>query len=123
MKLERPKILKSTTYKIKPPTIDEAVYITISDSEIDGEIRPVEVFINSKHMESFQWVTCVTRLLSGALRNKGAFPVWVIDAIIDTYDPKGGYMIPKGKGKRANGVVSHIGMVFKEHCQSLGLVE
>jgi len=121
--ITRPNTLQSTTYKIKPPIIDEAIYITISDMDVNDTIRPVEVFINSKHMESYQWITCVTRLLSAALRNEGDFPAWVIEELVDTHDLSGGYIIPKSQGKRANGVVSHIGLVFEEHCRSLGLIK
>ena len=121
--IERPDELRSTTYKIRSPIIDEAVYITISDMEVEGVVRPVEVFINCKHMDSFQWITCVTRLLSGALRNEGEFPCWVIKEIMDTYDPKGGYIIPKSGGQSVGGVVSHIGLVFREHCRKLGLLD
>ena len=50
--IERPEFLLGTTYKIKPPIDDHAMYITINDIILnegtDHETRrPYEVFINS----------------------------------------------------------------------------
>ena len=122
-RIERPFQVEGATYKIKPPTIDDAVYITINNEEIDGKLRPIELFINSKNMQSFQWVSCVTRLLSAEFRRKGDFPSFVIDEMLETYDPQGGYVIPKSNGVKANSIVAHIGWVLKRHCIELGLIE
>lgn len=51
--IERPDFLLGTTYKIKPPIAEHAMYITINDillnEDTDHESRqPYEVFINSK---------------------------------------------------------------------------
>ena len=120
--LDRPEIVNGVTYKIKPPLINDAVYITINDAEIDGVKRPIEIFINSKNMENFPWISCVTRLISAVLRQKGEFPSFLIDELIETYDPKGGYFIPNSDGAKANSIVAHIGYIFKQHCKNLGLL-
>ena len=117
----RPKVLQGKTYKIRPPTINEAVYVTINDMEINKQIQPIETFINSKEMKSFQWISCVTRLLSAQLRQDKEFPSFVIDELIDTYDPTGGYYIPKTQ-IWCNSIVAHIGYVLKWHCEDLGLL-
>ena len=122
MTMNRPDVLTGITYKIRPPTIDEAVYITINDSLIDGVTRPVEVFINSKDMKSYQWISCVTRLLSSALQQPGDFPVWVIGELIDTHDPIGGYWMPGNSQVWCASIVAHIGHVLKRHCEGLELV-
>jgi hypothetical protein len=103
--------------------IDDAVYITINDAVVDGQLRPVEIFINSKNMENFPWISCVTRLLSAVLRQDGPFPMFAIDELIQTHDPKGGYIIPKSKGVRAHSIVAHIGFEIKKHCEELGLTK
>ena len=123
MKLERGERLEGKTYKIKPLTIEEAIYITINDMHIEGELRPVEVFVNSKDMKSFQWVSCVCRLLSAVLRTKGPFPKYAIRELLDTHDPQGGYIVPHSNGYRAPSIVAHIGWVIKNHCEELGLWE
>lgn len=120
---DRPETLQGKTYKIRPPTIDAAIYVTINDDEVDGVIRPVEIFINSKHVESISWVVCLSRMLSAALRQPGSFPLYVIEELRNTFDPKGGYMIPKTKGKQAYSVASHIGFILENHCKELGLIK
>lgn len=114
--MKRPKALEGRTYKIKPPTIEEAVYITINIH--DG--RPVEVFINSKHMESFQWVNTLTRFLAAVLQNPcEEFPAFAIQELKNSYDPRGGYFIPRSS-VWVNGVVSHIGHIVEAYCIELG---
>ncbi|MDG2376025.1 MAG: NrdJb, partial [Woeseiaceae bacterium] len=61
-KLERPEMLVGSTYKVKTPVSDHAMYVTINDivlnrHTVHEQRRPFEVFINSKNMEHFQWVT------------------------------------------------------------------
>jgi len=119
--LDRPDILNGTTYKIRPPIIDEAVYITINDADVDGVTRPVEVFINSKDMKNFPWISCVTRLLSAQLRQNGKFPNFIINELLETYDPSGGYFVP-GSGIKVNSIVGHIGLVIKKHCENLDIL-
>ena len=55
-KIERPEMLLGSTYKVKTPLSEHALYITINDVVLnvgtDHELRrPFEVFINSKNME------------------------------------------------------------------------
>lgn len=116
--LERPDVVIGRTYKIKPPVIPDAVYITIND--VDG--RPIEVFINCKHLESHQWVVAMTRLLSASFRQPGPFPVYIINEMKQTFDPKGGYFVP-GEKAMCPSIVAHIGRVIEAHCIELGLID
>ena len=106
---DRPEELKGLTYKIKPPTIDCAIYITINDSPIG----PCEIFINSKHVESFEWINALMRMASALLQNSPEGKDTVIRVLKETYDPRGGYAI---KGGFVTGIVAHIGKIFEEHC-------
>ena len=61
-KLARPESLQGITYKIKTPLSEHALYVTINDIVLnpgtEHELRrPFEIFINSKNMEHFQWIT------------------------------------------------------------------
>ncbi|MEK0325728.1 MAG: hypothetical protein QQN63_08490, partial [Nitrosopumilus sp.] len=67
--IQRPELLSGTTYKIKSPTSDHALYVTINDLTLNAGtehevIRPFEIFVNSKNMEQFQWVVALTRVIS-----------------------------------------------------------
>lgn len=118
----RPDRIDGTTYKIKPPVRDAAIYITINNAEIDGQLRPVELFINSKDMPHLAWSNSVSRIVSGVLQAPGPFQAWVLDELLQSFDVDGGYIIPGSKGQRANSVVAHIGMVLMTHCRGLGLL-
>ena len=119
--LDRPETVDGKTYKIKPPIIDDAIYITINDAEVAGQVRPVEIFINSKNMDSFQWISLITRLASALMRTSDKFPYFIIDEMLETFDPHGDYVVPKTKGRRANSIIAHIGMVLEDHCKELGI--
>jgi len=91
----RPEILYGSTYKIKTPQSEHALYITINDMVLNmdteyEERRPYEVFINSKNMEHFQWVLALTRVISAVFR-KGGDSCFLVEELKSVFDPKGGY--------------------------------
>ena len=72
-KLQRPEMLLGSTYKIKTPLTEHALYVTINDIVLNPDTehekrRPFEVFINSKSMEHFQWIVALTRIISAVDR-------------------------------------------------------
>ena len=62
--LERPEALQGSTYKIRWPEHDHAIYITINDIIRDGRRQPFEIFINSKNTEHYAWTVALTRMIS-----------------------------------------------------------
>ncbi|PID44724.1 MAG: NrdJb [Proteobacteria bacterium] len=123
--IERPEFLLGTTYKIKPPISEHALYITINDiilnEETDHEVRrPYEVFINSKSMEHFQWVIALTRVLSAVFR-KGGDVTFLVEELRSVYDPSGGYY--KKGGVFMPSLVAEIGAVIEKHMKAIGLIK
>ncbi len=123
--IERPDFLLGTTYKIKPPIAEHAMYITINDillnEDTDHESRqPYEVFINSKSMEHFQWVIALTRVLSAVFR-KGGDVTFLVEELRSVYDPNGGYF--KKGGVFMPSLVAEIGAVIEKHLKAIGLIE
>lgn len=123
--IERPDFLLGTTYKIKPPVSEHAMYITINDiilnEETDHEVRrPYEVFINSKSMEHFQWVIALTRVISSVFR-KGGDVTFLVEELRSVFDPKGGYF--KKGGKFMPSLVAEIGDAIESHLKMIGLLE
>ncbi|MCZ6475909.1 MAG: NrdJb, partial [Gammaproteobacteria bacterium] len=60
-KLERPEMLIGSTYKVKTPVSDHAMYVTINDIVLNEgteheKRRPFEIFINSKNLDHYQWI-------------------------------------------------------------------
>lgn len=119
-KIPRTDVLQGATYIIHPATIDEAVYITINSQRIGPQLRPVEVFVNSKNMENFQWISALTRMISSVFRQPGPFPAFVINELKQTHDPLGGYFVGKW---RCPSIVAHIGLVIEDHCKQHGLIK
>ncbi|MCP5208931.1 MAG: NrdJb [Hahellaceae bacterium] len=123
--IERPDFLLGTTYKIKPPVSEHAMYITINDiilnEDTDHEVRrPYEVFINSKSMEHFQWVIALTRVVSAVFR-KGGDVTFLVEELSSVYDPNGGYY--KKGGVFMPSLVAEIGCVIEKHMKAIGLIE
>lgn len=121
--VSRPDMLHGTTYKLKSPVYDHAIYITINDIVLNEgtpeEVRrPFEIFINSKNMANFMWVTALTRILSAVFRKGGGLD-FLAEEMQCIFDPKGGYW---KKGKYYNSIVAEIGGVVENHLIRLGLV-
>src|ERR1041384_229449 len=64
-KLERPEVLIGSTYKVKTPVSDHAMYVTINDIVLNEgtkheQRRPFAIFINSKNLDHYQWIVALT---------------------------------------------------------------
>jgi hypothetical protein len=120
--ISRPDFLIGTTYKIKTPQSEHAMYITINDMILnegtaDEFKHPYEMFINSKNMEHFQWVLALTRLISAVWR-KGGNAHFLIEELKNVFDPKGGYY--KRGGVYMPSIVAEIGHVIEKHLLAMG---
>lgn len=124
-KLKRPEHLEGSTYKIKTPTSEHAIYVTINDVVLnpgsDHEIRrPFEIFINSKNMEHYQWISALTLIISAVFR-KGGDCTFLVEELNSVFDPKGGYM--KRGGRWMPSLVAEIGDVLERHLKHIGLIK
>ena len=122
--IERPEMLVGSTYKIKTPQCEHAMYVTVNDMVLnpgtEHELRrPFEVFINSKNMEHFQWVVALTRLISAVFR-KGGDATFLVDELKAVFDPKGGYF--KKGGVFMPSLVAEIGCAIEDHMKRIGLI-
>jgi len=123
--LERDDILEGSTYKIKTPMSDHAMYITINDVIMnagtpDEHRRPFEIFINSKNMEHFMWIVALTRITSAIFR-KGGDITFLVEELKAVFDPRGGYY--KRGGRYMPSLVAEIGEVIQQHLVSIGMME
>lgn len=124
-KLERPEVLIGSTYKIKTPLTEHALYVTVNDVVLnpgtDDELRrPFEVFINSKNMDHFQWIVALTRIISAVFR-KGGDVTFLVEELRSVFDPRGGYF--KKGGKYMPSLVAEIGDVIERHMRMIGLLK
>lgn len=123
-RVERPDVLVGSTYKIKTPLVEHAMYVTINDIVLNPgteheQRRPFEVFINSKSMDHFQWIVALTRIMSAVFR-KGGDVTFLVDEMKAVFDPRGGYF--KAGGVYMPSLVAEIGAVVEDHLKSIGLI-
>ncbi|MEM7359026.1 MAG: NrdJb [Pseudomonadota bacterium] len=123
--VQRPEMLVGSTYKVKTPVTEHAMYITINDIILNEGTehearRPFEVFINSKNMDNFQWVVALTRLISAVFR-KGGDTTFMVEELKAVFDPKGGYFKPGGIFMPS--IVAEIGHVIERHMQTIGMIK
>ena len=123
-KVERPEMLIGSTYKIKTPVSEHAFYITINDIVLNPgtpyeKRRPFEMFINSKNMDHYQWISALTLIVSAVFR-KGGDVTFLVEELQSVFDPKGGYF-RKG-GKFIPSLVAEIGDAIESHLKMIGLI-
>ncbi len=123
-RLERPGMLRGSTYKIKTPISDHAMYITINDIVLNPgtefeKYRPYEIFINSKNLDHYQWIVALTRVMSSVFR-KGGDVAFLVEELKAVFDPKGGYW--QSGGTFMPSIIAELGYVVEKHLQSIGMI-
>lgn len=123
--LERPEMLLGSTYKVKTPLSEHALYVTINDVILNAGTehelrRPFEIFINSKNMDHFQWIVALTRIISAVFR-KGGDVTFLVEELRSVFDPRGGYF--KKGGKYMPSLVAEIGDAIECHLRMIGMLK
>jgi hypothetical protein len=123
--LERPDVLIGSTYKVKTPVSDHAMYITINDIVLNmgtphEQRRPFEIFINSKNLDHYQWIVALTRIMSAVFR-KGGDVTFLVEELKAVFDPRGGYWQPGGKFMPS--IIAELGYIVERHLTEIGLLE
>ncbi|GMQ83389.1 MAG: ribonucleotide reductase system [Gammaproteobacteria bacterium] len=124
-KLKRPEMLLGSTYKVKTPLSEHALYITINDVVLNPGTkhelrRPFEIFINSKNMDHFQWIVALTRIISAVFR-KGGDVTFLVEELHSVFDPRGGYF--KKGGRYMPSLVAEIGDAIECHLRMIGMLK
>ena len=123
-KVERPEMLLGSTYKIKTPVSEHAMYLTINDIVLNEGTehehrRPFEIFINSKNLDHYQWIVALTRIISAVFR-KGGDVAFLVEELKAVFDPRGGYWQPGGRFMPS--IIAELGYVIEKHLQMIGLM-
>ncbi|MEL7311759.1 MAG: NrdJb [Pseudomonadota bacterium] len=123
-KVERPEMLIGSTYKVKTPVSDHAMYVTINDIILNEGTehehrRPFEIFINSKNLDHYQWIVALTRIISAVFR-KGGDVTFLVDELKAVFDPRGGYWQPGGKFMPS--IIAELGHIVEKHLISIGML-
>ena len=123
-KLERPEMLLGSTYKVKTPISDHAMYVTINDIILNADTefemrRPFEIFINSKNLDHYQWIVALTRIMSAVFR-KGGDVTFLVNELKAVFDPRGGYWQPGGKYMPS--IIAELGHIVEKHLRFIGML-
>ncbi len=123
-KLERPEVLVGSTYKVKTPISDHAMYVTINDIVLNQgtefeKRRPFEIFINSKNLDHYQWIVALTRIISAVFR-KGGDVAFLVEELTAVFDPRGGYWQPGGRYMPS--IIAELGYIVEKHLISIGMM-
>ena len=116
--LERPAALEGQTYKLKWPSSEHALYITINDLVQNQQRRPFEVFVNSKNMEHYAWTLALTRMISAVFR-RGGDVSFVVEELKAVFDPRGGAWV---SGQYIPSILAAIGGVIETHLVRIGFI-
>ena len=119
----RPSELIGTTYKLKSPLSEHALYITINHLAVDNKNYPFEIFINSKSLEHQQWIITITRLISSIFRQHCSYGIdisFIVSELKSVFDPNGGYLL---KNRRIPSLVAEIGDIIEQHLIKIGTIE
>jgi hypothetical protein len=124
-KVVRPEVLLGSTYKIKTPVCDHAMYVTINDIVLNQGTphqvrRPFEIFINSKNLDHYQWIVALTRIISAVFR-KGGDITFLVEELKAVFDPRGGYWKPGGLFMPS--IIAELGHVVEHHLVEIGLIK
>jgi hypothetical protein len=122
--LQRPEMLIGSTYKIKTPVSDHAMYVTVNDivlneGTVHEQRRPFEIFINSKNLDHYQWIVALTRIISAVFR-KGGDVTFLVEELKAVFDPRGGYW--QSGGRFMPSIIAELGYVIEKHLTVIGLL-
>ena len=123
--IKRDSELEGKTYKIKIPSSENAVYVTVNRIMVDGVYHPYECFINCKDSSHAMWITAITRLISATMR-KGGNVRFIADELMQVFDPVGGHWTKKGdngeKPRFMPSLVAEIGFCLLKHFDYIDLL-
>ena len=85
----RPDVVDAKVYKLKSAFIKNSVFITMSYIKYEEQIRPIEIFINSKDLTRAPEYVVLTRLISAIFR-RSPNPLFILEELTGIFDPNGG---------------------------------
>ena len=85
----RPDVVDAKVYKLKSAFIKNSVFITMSYIKHEDQIRPIEIFINSKDLTRAPEYVVLTRLISAIFR-RSPNPLFILEELQGIFDPNGG---------------------------------
>ena len=115
----RPEVVDAKVYKLKSAFIKNSVFITLSYIKYEEQIRPIEIFINSKDLTRAPEYVVLTRLISAIFR-RSPNPLFILEELQGIFDPNGGSF---KEGKYYHSFYAEIADVIESFFFDVGIME
>ena len=115
----RPEVVDAKVYKLKSAFVKNSVFITLSYVKEEEEIRPIEIFINSKDLTRAPEYVVLTRLVSAIFRRSND-PMFILEELQGIFDPNGGTF---KEGKYYHSFYAEIADVIERFFFDVGIME
>ena len=115
----RPEVVDAKVYKLKSAFVKNSVFITLSYVEDENDVRPIEIFINSKDLTRAPEYVVLTRLVSAIFRRSND-PMFILEELQGLFDPNGGTY---KEGKYYHSFYAEIADVIERFFFDVGILE
>ena len=115
----RPEVVDAKVYQVKSAFIKNSVFVTLSFIQHDEQIRPIEIFINSKDLTRAPEYVVLTRLISAIFR-RSPNPMFILEELQGIFDPNGGSF---KEGKYYHSFYAEIADVIERFFYDVGIIE
>ena len=115
----RPEVVDAKVYKLKSAFVKNSVFITLSYVEEEKDVRPIEIFINSKDLTRAPEYVVLTRLVSAIFR-RSPDPMFILEELQGIFDPNGGTF---KEGKYYHSFYAEIADVIERFFFDVGILE
>ena len=115
----RPEVVNAKVYKLKSAFVKNSVFITLSYVEEEKDVRPIEIFINSKDLTRAPEYVVLTRLVSAIFR-RSPDPMFILEELQGIFDPNGGTF---KEGKYYHSFYAEIADVIERFFFDVGILE
>ena len=115
----RPEVVDAKVYKLKSAFVKNSVFITLSYVNDNTEVRPIEIFINSKDLTRAPEYVVLTRLVSAIFRRSND-PMFILEELQGIFDPNGGTY---KDGKYYHSFYAEIADVIERFFFEVGIME
>ena len=115
----RPEVVDAKVYKLKSAFVKNSVFITLSYIYDNSEVRPIEIFINSKDLTRAPEYVVLTRLVSAIFRRSND-PMFILEELQGIFDPNGGTY---KNGKYYHSFYAEIADVIERFFFKVGIME
>ena len=115
----RPEVVDAKVYKLKSAFVKNSVFITLSYIGEEADVRPIEIFINSKDLTRAPEYVVLTRLVSAIFRRSND-PMFILEELQGIFDPNGGTF---KEGKYYHSFYAEIADVIERFFFDVGILE